>query len=709
MFTGRHFLRYLVPVIALALLVVSMGRARAAAAEGSVAATDIPRKPVAIAPAPKAAERLSTDELQWAQISGENVNVRSGPGVKNPIVTTLHAGDFIRARAGQANWLEIQWPENAPGWVLKDQINATETSGTVKSNLVKVYSQGNSRSSMIAKLDRGAKVTVVGEEGDWLMIKAPESAKAFISAKYVVTGVRAPDSGASGAPVLAKTSRKETQPLPVDEQPIEFARVASGDAGKFDDEEQARKESEAKRTQQAETARKEAEATRMKEAESARLVIEAKKKADAEERTRIEAEAKRVHDAETARIAAEEKKKADAEDLAHIEAEAKRFQEAETARLVAEARKKSEDEELARKEAEAKRVQEAETARIAAETQRKAEALELARKEAEAKRAQEAETARIAVETQRKAEALELARKEAEAKRAQEAETARIAAETQRKAEALELARKEAEVKRVQEAETARIAAENQKKADDEEFARKDAEFRRIQEVEIARLAAVARQKTIADELARKEAERKRKSEEEEAFRIADQKRLDEAEIARLAADARRKTADEERARISRESHIAIPVQEEQAQIDDSRGGFAASMALPVAEPVEPEAEIAASAAGTALQSPQSVGVGVGQPGRLPEPRLTSRIPVAKRIKDKNAPANKSPHAPIIIDDDETDQKPSQSYIPVYEKMAEAGNRVSSKFVVPQRQPLPPGEGAEVITIDDTEDSKAIK
>src|SRR5204863_3746038 len=98
-------------------------------------------------------------------------------------VTTLRSGDYVRAKAVQNNWLEIEWPKNVPAWVLKDTIliSADGKSGAVKTNRARIMSQGMSTAPELTVLERGAKVAILAEKGDWFQVTAPTAARAYIS------------------------------------------------------------------------------------------------------------------------------------------------------------------------------------------------------------------------------------------------------------------------------------------------------------------------------------------------------------------------------------------------------------------------------------------------------------------------------------------------------------------------------------------------
>lgn len=68
--------------------------------------------PEAIAAAPEPAPEL-------VRIAGSRVNIRSGPGTENGVVTTLDGGEVVEVFSRAANgWIEVRLPDNlGTGWV----------------------------------------------------------------------------------------------------------------------------------------------------------------------------------------------------------------------------------------------------------------------------------------------------------------------------------------------------------------------------------------------------------------------------------------------------------------------------------------------------------------------------------------------------------------------------------------------------------------
>ncbi len=126
---------------------------------------------------------------KWAQVSGNFVNVRSGPGTEHLIVVTLRGGDYVHATGLQDGWLQIAWPSTAPAWISKRFV---DENGMITGNRVRIRARGNLRAPILREAQKGERIEVIGSAGDWYKIKAPTQASAFISSKYTILGVRGP-------------------------------------------------------------------------------------------------------------------------------------------------------------------------------------------------------------------------------------------------------------------------------------------------------------------------------------------------------------------------------------------------------------------------------------------------------------------------------------------------------------------------------------
>ena len=553
-------LKYVTPFVAAAAFVLGCG-ARAAETAAATSAQSI--------------NASETDGMSWCRVSGDQVNIRVGPNTTNQPVSTLHSGEYIRARAVQNNWLEMEWPRNVPAWVLKDTVAVSSPdakTGTIRTAKARIMGLGSNNAPEVAVLDRGARVLIVGESGDWFQVQAPAAVRAYIYAKYVVVGVQAPSEAAPAAKLAAHPHRDEVaEPVSLPESTRFQKETENHPAEVVIVQQQASWPQVSKIASASVSPLAHAPAAPKKISDdsmfgaAATEVVSSKTKstADAQVALAAAAERKRADDAELAR-------KAEIESQAKAAAERKHVLEIEIAKL-SEARKKAEADEVARQAAEKKRLEDAEKERLTATELRKAELLELSRLASERKRLEDAEKERVAAETRKKVEIETQTKAVAEKKALLEVELAQLS-EAKKKAEDEERTRMALEKKRIAEAETARIAAES-KKAELEEQAQKAAEKKKGLEAEIARLAdakkkeeqdattrAAREKKLIEDaEIARKETETRHKLELKDlTAKEAEKKHLDDIEAARTAADTKRRAdlAEQERVALARKKSL---------------------------------------------------------------------------------------------------------------------------------------------------------
>lgn len=233
---------------------------------------------------------LQNDGLQWGRVLGEIVNIRVTPDTLNQPVSTLRSGAYVRAKVAQNNWLEIEWPQDVPAWVLKDAIDVQATDakiGSVRAARARIVSLGMTTAPELAVLERGARVSIVGQKGDWLQVQAPQNARAYIYSKYVVMGAEPPDAKlieCSEILVLQEEAHwpksvpamfapaKKAEAKVVEEQPL----VEIADLKKIDAQKRAEEELAARDRKRAEEELAAAERKRAEEAAPKPVTLELK-------------------------------------------------------------------------------------------------------------------------------------------------------------------------------------------------------------------------------------------------------------------------------------------------------------------------------------------------------------------------------------------------------------------------------------------------
>jgi SH3-like domain-containing protein len=174
------------------------------------------RAPVAF---PEAPQKRVLPAPEWAQVSGATVNVRGGPGTDSAVVAVLRGGDFVRALAEVGGWYEIEWPASVPAWIARDFV---KPDGTVTATRVRIRAAANTSALVLREANPNERVEILESAGGWYKIKAPPQARAYISARYVILGVRGPATEAAQGPRPSEPApqAKAAPPQPPPAMPV---------------------------------------------------------------------------------------------------------------------------------------------------------------------------------------------------------------------------------------------------------------------------------------------------------------------------------------------------------------------------------------------------------------------------------------------------------------------------------------------------------
>jgi SH3-like domain-containing protein len=112
----------------------------------------------------------SVAEAKMVSITGEKVNLRSGPGTKYAIQWEYGKGFPLRILSSKGNWYKVQDFENDSGWVYKKMVNRTPHL-IVKRKRINIRSQPSSRSKLIGKADYGVVFKTLEQKNGWAKVK----------------------------------------------------------------------------------------------------------------------------------------------------------------------------------------------------------------------------------------------------------------------------------------------------------------------------------------------------------------------------------------------------------------------------------------------------------------------------------------------------------------------------------------------------------
>ncbi len=128
-----------------------------------------------------------------AEITEDNVNIRSGPGTNYYPCGKLSAGDKVKVVASKYSWSHIVPPANTFSWISKQYVSVepnNPNTGVVTGSAVRVYAGSDMLKPMHSttvqlELNKGDKVELMGEEmDDYYKIAPPTGAYLWVLTQY---------------------------------------------------------------------------------------------------------------------------------------------------------------------------------------------------------------------------------------------------------------------------------------------------------------------------------------------------------------------------------------------------------------------------------------------------------------------------------------------------------------------------------------------
>ncbi len=186
-----------------------------------------PRSPVTM-PNEAAAARATMNESYVAEVIGNDVYVRSGPGTNFYQCSKLYAGDRVQVIKTQQGWSCIVPPPGCFSWIAMQYVSINPqnpTVGVLTGDNVGVYTGSDTQEAKYSTskqvvLSRGQTVKLLGEEkDDYYKIAPPQGAYLWVSSQYLQPAdkslVRTPaaDAAAAGKPATVKKPTDPNAPL----------------------------------------------------------------------------------------------------------------------------------------------------------------------------------------------------------------------------------------------------------------------------------------------------------------------------------------------------------------------------------------------------------------------------------------------------------------------------------------------------------------
>ena len=128
-----------------------------------------------------------------AEITGDNLYVRSGPGTNFYDCSKLNKGDKVKVIGRQFSWARIVPPAGSFSWISMQYVSIdtdNPSTGTVTGDRVRVYAGSDTQrplysTTLQGKLDKGDKVKLFGEQlDDYYKIAPPSFAYLWVNINF---------------------------------------------------------------------------------------------------------------------------------------------------------------------------------------------------------------------------------------------------------------------------------------------------------------------------------------------------------------------------------------------------------------------------------------------------------------------------------------------------------------------------------------------
>ncbi|MGB2864344.1 MAG: hypothetical protein WBC05_13520 [Sedimentisphaerales bacterium] len=175
--------------------------------------------------APGNSQEVDTSSFPYtAEITGDDVYVRSGPGTNFYHCGKLNTGDKVKVVDKQFSWSRIVPPVGSFSWISMDYVTINPTDpavGTVTGDNVRVYAGSDyvkplHSTTLQGKLSKGEKVKLLGEQmDDHYKIASPPFAYLWVSTNFtkaVPEPVKAPPVAPTPAPVTTPSPVEPNEP-----------------------------------------------------------------------------------------------------------------------------------------------------------------------------------------------------------------------------------------------------------------------------------------------------------------------------------------------------------------------------------------------------------------------------------------------------------------------------------------------------------------
>jgi SH3-like domain-containing protein len=126
---------------------------------------------------------------EMVSITGEDINMRSGPGVENEVVWTIGSGFPVEIVSSKGEWLQVKDFEGSTGWVHKKTTQKTPHM-IVKANKgtdqqINVRSEPNTQGAIVATANYGVVFKTLEKKDGWVKVEHGQGVSGWVDGRLL--------------------------------------------------------------------------------------------------------------------------------------------------------------------------------------------------------------------------------------------------------------------------------------------------------------------------------------------------------------------------------------------------------------------------------------------------------------------------------------------------------------------------------------------
>lgn len=126
---------------------------------------------------------------EMVAVSSEDINMRSGPGVKNEVLFKIGSGFPLEVIKSAGDWLQVKDFEGSVGWVLKKNVDK-KPHMVVKANkgtdeTINIRFEPNTKGKVVALAKYGVVFKTVEKKGGWVSVEHEKGVKGWIESSLL--------------------------------------------------------------------------------------------------------------------------------------------------------------------------------------------------------------------------------------------------------------------------------------------------------------------------------------------------------------------------------------------------------------------------------------------------------------------------------------------------------------------------------------------